>query len=107
MRVPILLAVATVLGSAQPGGPAFDADRAYAALRARDYDVAVPAFLAAIQAAPTPAAPPPPPPFPPPPGPPPPAPASARTCPIPSSRSATPLGPATGSVRPCAGGGGL
>src|ERR1035441_5027748 len=53
MRVPILLAVATVLGSAQPGGPAFEADRASAALRARDYDVAVPAFLAAIQAAPT------------------------------------------------------
>ena len=49
MRVPILLAVATVLGSAQPR----DADRAYTALRARDYDVAVPAFLAAIQAAPT------------------------------------------------------
>src|SRR5271157_3338698 len=49
MRVPILLAVATVLASAQPP----DADRAYTALRARDYDVAVPAFLAAIQAAPT------------------------------------------------------
>src|ERR1017187_5871450 len=49
MRVPILLALATVLGSAQPP----EADRAYAALRARDYDVAVPAFLAAIQAAPT------------------------------------------------------
>jgi tetratricopeptide (TPR) repeat protein len=49
MRVPILLALATVLGSAQPP----DADRAYTALRARDYDVAVPAFLAAIQAAPT------------------------------------------------------
>ena len=49
MRVPILLAVATVLASAQPR----DADRAYTALRARDYDVAVPAFLAAIQAAPT------------------------------------------------------
>src|ERR1039457_1221513 len=49
MRVPILLAFATVLGSAQP----HDADRASPALRARDYDVAVPAFLAAIQAAPT------------------------------------------------------
>src|ERR1017187_6635129 len=49
MRVPILLAVPTVLASAQPR----DADRAYTALRARDYDVAVPAFLAAIQAAPT------------------------------------------------------
>jgi Flp pilus assembly protein TadD len=54
MRVPILLAVATVLASAQPRDPAFVAsDRAYTALRARDYDVAVPAFLAAIQAAPT------------------------------------------------------
>src|ERR1035438_7792636 len=49
MRVSILLALATVLGSAQPP----DADRAYTALGARDYDVAVPAFLAAIQAAPT------------------------------------------------------
>ncbi len=49
MRVLILYAVAAVLASAQPG----DADRAYTALRARDYDVAVPAFLAAIQAAPT------------------------------------------------------
>jgi Flp pilus assembly protein TadD len=49
MRAPILLALATVLASAQPR----DADRAYTALRARDYDVAVPAFLAAIQAAPT------------------------------------------------------
>jgi tetratricopeptide (TPR) repeat protein len=53
MRVPFLLALATVLGSAQPRDPAFAAsDRAYTALRARDYDVAVPAFLAAIQAAP-------------------------------------------------------
>jgi tetratricopeptide (TPR) repeat protein len=49
MRVLVLLAIATVLASAQPS----DADRAYTALRARDYDVAVPAFLAAIQAAPT------------------------------------------------------
>ena len=49
MRAPFLLALATVLGSAQPG----DADRAYTALGARDYDAAVPAFLAAIQAAPT------------------------------------------------------
>src|ERR1035437_3913312 len=48
MRVPILFAVAAVLASAQSR----DADRAYTALRARDYDVAVPAFLAAIQAAP-------------------------------------------------------
>src|SRR5450759_3873835 len=54
MRVPILLAVATVLASAQSRDPAFVAsDRAYTALRTRDYDVAVPAFLAAIQAAPT------------------------------------------------------
>ena len=53
MRVPILIALATVLASAQPRDPAFEAsDRAYTALRARDYDVAVPAFLAAIQAAP-------------------------------------------------------
>jgi Flp pilus assembly protein TadD len=49
MRTPVLLAIATVLASAQPP----DADRAYTALRARDYDAAVPAFLAAIQAAPT------------------------------------------------------
>jgi tetratricopeptide (TPR) repeat protein len=48
MRVPVLLALATILASAQPP----EADRAYTALRARDYDVAVPAFLAAIQAAP-------------------------------------------------------
>jgi Flp pilus assembly protein TadD len=48
MRVPILLAIATVLASAQPR----DADRAYTALRARDYDTAVPAFLAAIHATP-------------------------------------------------------
>src|ERR1017187_6496911 len=54
MRVPILLAVATMLGSAQPRDPAFVAsDRAHTARRARDYDVPVPAFLAAIQAAPT------------------------------------------------------
>ena len=43
-----------MLASAQPRDAAFQAsDRAYTALRARDYDVAVPAFLAAIQAAPT------------------------------------------------------
>src|ERR1019366_8301423 len=54
MRGPILFAIATVLASAQPRDPAFVAsDRAYTALRTRDYDVAVPAFLAAIQAAPT------------------------------------------------------
>src|ERR1035437_4082062 len=53
MRVPILFAVAAMLASAQPRDAAFQAsDRAYTALRARDYDVAVPAFLAAIQAAP-------------------------------------------------------
>src|ERR1035437_10964297 len=49
MRVPILFAVAAMLASAQPRDAAFQAsDRAYTALRARDYDVAVPAFLAAI-----------------------------------------------------------
>src|SRR5450759_5091320 len=54
MRVPILFAVAAMLASAQPPDAAFQAlDRAYTALRARDYDVAVPAFLAAVQAAPT------------------------------------------------------
>src|SRR6476646_9693609 len=53
MRLPILFAVATVLVSAQPRDAAFQTlDRAYTALRARDYDVAVQAFLAAIQAAP-------------------------------------------------------
>ena len=53
MRLPILFVVATVLVSAQPRDAAFQMlDRAYTALRARDYDVAVPAFLAAIQAAP-------------------------------------------------------
>src|SRR5664280_2065932 len=53
MRALLLFAVAAVLASAQPRDAAFQAsDRAYTALRARDYDVAVPAFLAAIQAAP-------------------------------------------------------
>jgi len=53
MRLPILFVVATVLVSAQPRDAAFQTlDRAYTALRARDYDVAVPAFLAAIQTAP-------------------------------------------------------
>src|SRR5450759_56917 len=53
MRVPIVFAVAAVLASAQAPDAAFQAsDRAYTALRTRDYDVAVPAFLAAIQAAP-------------------------------------------------------
>src|SRR5450432_2307628 len=57
MRLSILFAfafaLAGVLGSAQPRDAAFQAsDRAYTALRAHDYDVAVPAFLAAIQAAP-------------------------------------------------------
>src|ERR1035438_6395043 len=52
MRALILFAVAAV-ASAQPRDAAFQAsDRAYTALRARDYDVAVPAFLAAIQAEP-------------------------------------------------------
>src|ERR1019366_8791690 len=49
----LILFVAAVLASAQPRDAAFPAaDRAYTALRARDYDVAVPAFLAAIEAAP-------------------------------------------------------
>src|SRR6476469_4452798 len=53
MRVPLLFAIVAVLASAQPRDTLFQAsDRAYTALRARDYDVAVPAFLAAIQAAP-------------------------------------------------------
>src|SRR6476646_5039219 len=53
MRVLLLFAVATVLASAQPRDPVFQAsDRAYTALRARDYDVAIPAFLTAIHAAP-------------------------------------------------------
>ncbi len=53
MRLPILFAVAAVLASAQPRDAALPAaDRAYSSLRARDYDVAVPAFLSAIQAAP-------------------------------------------------------
>ncbi|MGD0773086.1 MAG: tetratricopeptide repeat protein [Candidatus Solibacter sp.] len=53
MRALMLFAVAAVLGFAQPRDAAFQAsERAYTALRARDYDVAVPAFLAAIQAAP-------------------------------------------------------
>ncbi len=53
MRVLLLFAIAAVLASAQPRDLVFQAsDRAYTALRARDYDVAVPAFLAAVQAAP-------------------------------------------------------
>jgi tetratricopeptide (TPR) repeat protein len=48
MRLPVIIAAAVALAFAQPR----DADRAYSALRARDYDVAIPAFLAAIQAAP-------------------------------------------------------
>src|ERR1017187_7495480 len=49
----LILFVAAVLASAQPRDAAFQAaDRAYTALRARDYDVAVPAFLVAIEAAP-------------------------------------------------------
>ena len=53
MRALIFLAVAAVLASAQPRDAAFATlESAYTALRARDYDVAVPAFLAAIQAAP-------------------------------------------------------
>jgi len=53
MRLPIIFVAATVLVSAQPRDAAFQTlDRAYTALRARDYDIAVPAFIAAIQAAP-------------------------------------------------------
>src|SRR5947208_16813920 len=53
MRLPIFLAVAAVLAFAQSRDAAFQPlNGAYTALRARDYDVAVPAFLAAIQAAP-------------------------------------------------------
>ena len=53
MRLPILFAIAAVLASAQPRDAAFQTlDHAYTALRAHDYDVAVQAFLAAIQAAP-------------------------------------------------------
>src|SRR5450631_4297605 len=53
MRLSILFAVATALAFAQPRDAAFQSlDRAYSALRTRDYDVAIPAFLAAIQAAP-------------------------------------------------------
>src|ERR1039458_1215291 len=53
MRIPVLIAVAVALASAQPRDAAFQAsDRAYTALRASDYDAAVPSFLAAIQAAP-------------------------------------------------------
>ncbi len=53
MRLSIFFAVAVVLAPAQPRDAALQAaDRAYSALRTHDYDVAVPAFLAAIQAAP-------------------------------------------------------
>src|SRR5450755_2146807 len=50
MRLSLLFAAATVLASAQPVSQSLD--RAYTALRAHDYDVAIPAFLAAIQTAP-------------------------------------------------------
>ena len=51
MRVIIVFSVAAVLASSQPRDAAFKVlDRAYQALRARDYDTAVPAFLQAIQA---------------------------------------------------------
>jgi Flp pilus assembly protein TadD len=53
MRFLVVLAVAAMLASAQPPDPAFQQlDRAYAALRSSDYDVAVAAFLAAITSAP-------------------------------------------------------
>jgi tetratricopeptide (TPR) repeat protein len=53
MRVFLLFAFAAVLAPAQPHDAAFESsERAYTALRARNYDIAVPAFLAAIEAAP-------------------------------------------------------
>jgi len=53
MFVLILFAAGTVLLNAQPSDLVFASlDRAYAAVRARDYDVAVPSFLSAIEAAP-------------------------------------------------------
>jgi tetratricopeptide (TPR) repeat protein len=53
MRLTLIFAAATMLASAQSRDGAFPAfDRAYAALRARDYDVAVTAFLAGLEAAP-------------------------------------------------------
>ena len=52
MRLVFLFA-AGILASAQLPDPAFQPlDRAYTALRARDYDTAIPAFLQAIQVAP-------------------------------------------------------
>jgi tetratricopeptide (TPR) repeat protein len=52
MRLSTFFAVTVLLASAQPRDAAFSSlDRAYSALRVRDYDAAVPAFLAAIQAA--------------------------------------------------------
>ncbi|MEO8369826.1 MAG: tetratricopeptide repeat protein [Candidatus Solibacter sp.] len=53
MRSLVVFAVTAMLASAQPQDAAFQQmERAYAALRSNDYDVAVPAFLAAIAAAP-------------------------------------------------------
>jgi Tfp pilus assembly protein PilF len=53
MRLPLLFVAAAALVCAQPPDPAHAAlDRAYTALRTHDYDAAIGAFLAAIQAAP-------------------------------------------------------
>src|SRR5262245_46692319 len=52
MRLAMLMAVAGLV-RAQAPDPAYTAlDRAYTALRTRDYDTAIPQFLAAIQASP-------------------------------------------------------
>jgi len=53
MRLAMLIAAAAALSRAQAPDPAYaPLDRAYTALRARDYDRAIAQFLAAIQAAP-------------------------------------------------------
>ena len=53
MRGYFLIAFAAALASAQPRDPAFEpSERAYTALRTRDYDTAVAAFQAAVEAAP-------------------------------------------------------
>ncbi|MEO8592658.1 MAG: tetratricopeptide repeat protein [Candidatus Solibacter sp.] len=57
MRAIALIAVVARLALAQPGPAYLPLERAYTALRAADYDSAIPAFLAAIAAAPERAAP--------------------------------------------------
>ena len=53
MRFIFYLAAAALIASAQPPDPVYSAlERAYSALRVRDYDVAIPAFLSAAQASP-------------------------------------------------------